>query len=247
MIKLISVKCPECGAALQFEEGRQTAFCSYCGTKILLHNENEYIYRNIDEAEIKQAENDRLYIMKELESEEKQEKHYRTLTFIWLFITIALFAIGLYFIKTDTTEVGSIGSDVGAVGAIMVFLGISVGLFGLMAFFIVHIDEQEKKNKKKRSHNRYRPGYLKLPDQAANYKNLHFTAVRDSLKASGFSNIEMINLGDLRLGILTKNGSVDSVMIDGESISIDGESISSDEWYRQEAKIIISYHGFPDI
>ena len=75
MVRLISVKCPDCGAALQFEEGRNMAFCSYCGAKILLHNENEYIYRNIDEAEVKQAENDRIYMMKELELEEKQEKH----------------------------------------------------------------------------------------------------------------------------------------------------------------------------
>lgn len=26
MIRLISAKCPECGAALQFEEGRKTAY-----------------------------------------------------------------------------------------------------------------------------------------------------------------------------------------------------------------------------
>ena len=225
MIKLISVKCPDCGAALQFEEGRQTAFCSYCGAKILLHNENEYIYRNIDEAEIKQAENDRIFMMKELELEEKQEKHHRVLTFIWLFITIALFAIGFYFVRTDPTKDGD------GVGWAMIVFGMLVGEFGLI--FLMS-------DKKKRSKNRYRPGYTKVPDQAVNYENLHFTAVRDSLKARGYKNIQVINLGDLRLGILKKNGSVDSV-------TIDGESVSSDEWYRQEAKIIISYHGFPDI
>ena len=54
-IKLNSVKCPECGATLPIEEGRTQIFCSYCGTKVIVTNENEYLYRHIDEAEIKHA------------------------------------------------------------------------------------------------------------------------------------------------------------------------------------------------
>lgn len=52
-VKLISVKCPECGAALDIEQGRTQCFCSYCGAKILTHDDNEYIIRKIDEAELK--------------------------------------------------------------------------------------------------------------------------------------------------------------------------------------------------
>ena len=51
-IKFTSVKCPECGATLPIEEGREQIFCSYCGSKIIMTNENEYIYRKVDEAEI---------------------------------------------------------------------------------------------------------------------------------------------------------------------------------------------------
>jgi len=32
-VELISVKCPECGASLDIEEGRRQMFCSYCGAK----------------------------------------------------------------------------------------------------------------------------------------------------------------------------------------------------------------------
>ena len=46
-IKFTSVKCPECGAKTHIEEGRNQAFCSYCGTKILITNENEYIIRHV--------------------------------------------------------------------------------------------------------------------------------------------------------------------------------------------------------
>lgn len=54
-IKFISVKCPECGASLPIEEGRKQVFCSYCGTKVMVTNENEYIYRHIDEADVKKS------------------------------------------------------------------------------------------------------------------------------------------------------------------------------------------------
>ncbi len=70
-VELISVKCPECGATLNLEEDREQAFCSYCGARILLRNDNEYTYRHINEAEIKQAETDRMVRLKELELAEK--------------------------------------------------------------------------------------------------------------------------------------------------------------------------------
>ena len=71
-VKLISVKCPECGATLNIEEGREQAFCTYCGTKVLLHNENEYIYRHIDESGVKQDASDRIVRMKQMELAEKK-------------------------------------------------------------------------------------------------------------------------------------------------------------------------------
>ena len=71
-VKLISVKCPECGATLNIEEDREQAFCTYCGTKVLLHNENEHIYRHIDEAGVRQAETDRIVRMKQMELAEKK-------------------------------------------------------------------------------------------------------------------------------------------------------------------------------
>lgn len=59
-INLISIKCPGCGADLSVEDNREFSSCSYCGTKVKINNDNEYIYRTIDEAGIKQAETDRI-------------------------------------------------------------------------------------------------------------------------------------------------------------------------------------------
>lgn len=34
-MKLASIKCPECGAALERKEGRTQMFCEYCGAKVV--------------------------------------------------------------------------------------------------------------------------------------------------------------------------------------------------------------------
>lgn len=73
-MKVVSIKCPECGAMLQIEEGNKQTTCSYCGAKVLLENENEYVYHHIDEAEVSQAETDRMVRMRQLEVVEKQQK-----------------------------------------------------------------------------------------------------------------------------------------------------------------------------
>lgn len=70
-IDIISIKCPECGASLDIEADRDQAFCTYCGAKVRIVNENEYVYRRIDEAGVKKAETDRIIKLKQLEIAEK--------------------------------------------------------------------------------------------------------------------------------------------------------------------------------
>ncbi len=104
-VQFVSVKCPECGALLNIEEGRSQAFCSYCGTKILVHNDNEKIYRHIDEAGIKQAETDRIIRLRQMELEEKaREEEMKAKTF--------KFKMGLI---------------IGAIGVLMMVVGYMLG------------------------------------------------------------------------------------------------------------------------
>ena len=56
-MKMIACRCPNCGANLQIEEGKEKVFCTYCGTPILIDNENRTVtYRTVDEARIREAE-----------------------------------------------------------------------------------------------------------------------------------------------------------------------------------------------
>ena len=87
-VKFTSVKCPDCGAVLPIEEGRNQVFCSYCGSKIIMTNENEYVYRHIDEAEIKQAETERILKLKKMEMIEKKNEEAAKIKRIKIKLTI---------------------------------------------------------------------------------------------------------------------------------------------------------------
>lgn len=74
MITFVKLVCPSCGANLEVDSKLSQCFCQYCGTKILLHNENEHTIninqtsRFVDEAELAKQENER----KKIEFEQKK-------------------------------------------------------------------------------------------------------------------------------------------------------------------------------
>ena len=97
-ISFSSVRCPECGAILEIEVGRNSIFCSYCGAQVLATDENEYTYRYIDEAKMVKSDNDTKVRMRELDIEEKAlsgSSVNRTLLVIWLAVTFIIFVICL--------------------------------------------------------------------------------------------------------------------------------------------------------
>lgn len=103
MVKMIALKCPECGAKLQIEDGHKECFCQYCGHKILLDDgsvETTYTYRKVDEARIKEAEVDKLIRLKELEIKQKElDRKAKSKTFkAKLGIIFVLFGIILIFV-----------------------------------------------------------------------------------------------------------------------------------------------------
>ncbi len=121
-IQFISVKCPNCNANLSVEEGRSFAYCSYCGSKVMIHNENEHIYRNIDEAGIKQAETDRMVRMKELEMEEKMSSKGQISTYVAYGIALVFVIIG-FMNFSSSSMTGLWGIMIGAYIAMFAYGG----------------------------------------------------------------------------------------------------------------------------
>ena len=93
-IQFVSVKCPECDAVLSIEKDRNMAFCTYCGAKIMLNNENEHVYRKIDEARIREAELKQMVRLKELEIEERDAARSRKGIAIAFGVALAFVLIG---------------------------------------------------------------------------------------------------------------------------------------------------------
>ena len=194
-IKLIPMKCPSCGAELSVEEDRKQIFCSFCGCKIIINNENEYTYRMIDEAGIKQAEVNRDVQMKKYEIYEKNRVEKEKRNKIKFFISILL----------------------GIVMLISFGLGykLELGTSGLLvsALTLMFMWGNNSDNDCETGDN------LKIPSGISDYANKNYTAIETILKDAGFTNIKCIPLNDLTTGLLKKPGMVESITINGQAIS----------------------------
>ena len=45
-IKIVPLKCPQCGASIELNTNRETCFCSYCGTQVFFDDGSRTIYYN---------------------------------------------------------------------------------------------------------------------------------------------------------------------------------------------------------
>ena len=106
----------------------------------MLDNENEHIYRHIDEAEIKRAETEQLIKLKELEISEKiREENKKTIKIMAIITLIGIF-IGII-----TWIIGSKSGD-GDHWGYMVSMIIMLGIVWMWLGKSMH-DENEKNKK----------------------------------------------------------------------------------------------------
>ena len=76
---MIELKCPDCGATMDVEEGREFIFCQYCGRKIYLADVG---------TELRRYELKRIYDNKDRETEEKYEIRRKRLNAIQLVVLV---------------------------------------------------------------------------------------------------------------------------------------------------------------
>ena len=217
-IKLNSVKCPECGATLPIEEGRTQIFCSYCGTKVIVTNENEYIYRHIDEAEVKQAETDRMIKLRELEMEEK-ENSFEKKKLLFIVGTVGVMIL-----------IGILGYTFDNAGMGMCLL------FGMIIAEFAYIHYDGKKDKKVERSNR-RAGRIQPSHSSDDLEGKDVHYVEQTLRSCGFLNVSTIPMNDLTAGIFIKPGKVEEVTIGGKT------DFEDSDWFDPNSKVLITYHS----
>ena len=87
MKSTLELKCPRCGANLINSDSKDILYCQYCGTKIMLSDENTFtINKNInqninktihtiDDARITRAETERISKMHQIELDKEKSKN----------------------------------------------------------------------------------------------------------------------------------------------------------------------------
>lgn len=213
-INIVSMKCPGCGAALPVESGREFSFCSYCGTKVMLSNENEYIYRNIDEARIKEAETDRMIRLREMELKERENDRGRKAILVAYGVALAFVLIGA-FICLFNPGAGLLG----------IFIG---GYIGKLTY---------KKSGKKKKRNYVGTNEVQISESMCDYKDKNFNSVGLLFRGAGFTNVTAIPLNDLTMFNQKKNGQVESVTINGS------EDFEEGDVFPKSSNVLITYHS----
>lgn len=226
-VSFTSVKCPECGASLPIEEGRIQVFCSYCGTKVLVTNENEHIYRHVDEAGVKKAETDRIVRMKQMEIAERRRVAKERRKSQKIIISLALAAIGIIMLVAGYM-LGSNSGDSDS-GYYMMSM---VGFFPLMGAGFIWLMSNDKEDDDDDFGDK-----IRVPSGIDGYEKKSYVAIESMLRGAGFTNISCIPLNDLSLGLLKKPNMVESITIDGKQVESGGKKFSPD------AKVVISYHS----
>lgn len=220
-IKLITVKCPECGASLDIEEGRKQLFCSYCGSKILIQNDNEYIVHNINEADVRQAEADKIIRLRELELEERENKQIGKWHKTAYIIAGAVAAFGLLVqLIAPNNETGG-----------MILL---IGM--LIAGWTFTYGNIFRDNKKRRTIV-VSPNEVEINGQLRNYREKNYNTILALYQANGFTNVNLIPLHDLNFFQGNKDGQVETVTINGNS------NFSNGDIFLKTASVTITYHS----
>lgn len=99
MAKLITVKCPHCGSSLNVDDGLDTFYCQYCGTKIVMTDLSDAAYEaktKIKNMQHQEAMADKKYEFKKFKiasgfGERKQNFKYAVLALLIPFLVGCLF------------------------------------------------------------------------------------------------------------------------------------------------------------
>lgn len=226
-VEMISVKCPECGAALSLEEGRKEAFCTYCGAKILVHNDNEYTVNIRDDANIKYAETDQIVSLKKIEMMEKAAQDRKNVRKIKIIISLVLATVGII-MMTAGYGLGSLSgnSDSGFYMLAMVGFFPLLGAAYIWLFSSNDDDEIDPFSDK-----------AKIPSGINGFEKKSYQAIESLLRGAGFTDVTCVPLNNLTVGILKKPGMVESITVGGKEITSGGKK------YSKDAPVVITYHS----
>lgn len=109
--------------------------------------------------------------------------------------------------------------------------GILFALAILLIILLIVVLKQEE---------REHENMIQIKVSARSLKGESYESVVNQFEDMGFDDVKAISEGDLVTGLLSKEGTVSKVTIDGKS------NFKADEWVDQDATIRVYYHSFKD-
>lgn len=223
-VDFLSIKCPGCGAAVELDERRGQGVCSYCGAKVFVDDDDARILQHVDEverkhaeAELKRAETEQLILKKKMEMAEQKKAAKKRKTIFKVILSLVLVLIGgfmlLFGYATDSEN---------------------LPIYALVLLFIISCIWMNNDN----DDDDIDIGDLIKFPSLPSLEETSYTVIESKLRATGFTNISCIPLGDLTIGLFTKPNTVESLTIKGK------EYTSGRRKYPPDVPIVISYHSF---
>lgn len=225
MKSIIALRCPSCGAEISIEKGHETLFCQYCGTKILINDENETTTRHINEAEMIRANTERQIALQQLsltKVEDKQKKIKFILFMIWGISSLLCAVIGL-----------CIGLNNG-----FKTIPFIIGIFGALSTIFCLLASFDSRAAK--SNTVVSPAFIykiTITNAMERWREQPCAVMSTIFRAQGFRNVQTVPMRDLRDASDRRNEIVDSITINGSEEWEEGDTFSPN------ATIIISYHS----
>jgi transcription elongation factor Elf1 len=221
-----SFTCPNCNAGISVEDdSREFAFCQYCGTKIMLDDHRE-THRYVDEAKVRQAETDRMIRLRELEMQEEEQKRKNRIRSVLLKIWLGISAFTILLDLLVWIIYG------GEYAALFFFYIVLLAVAGGAFLIFVVLPGRDAEQALLRNGNG-----IRFPRLDQSLEEMNFETLEQILKTAGFTNVNTINMHDLRLGLLTRPGRIESVTVNGKPIS------GLRKVYPADSQIVIRYHG----
>lgn len=227
--KMISFRCPDCGASLEIAEDRVQGFCTYCGAKIQFQNENEYVVRSVDEADVKRAETEQMLELKRLELLEEMRKEQKKMKALGFKGVVVSAAVAICMIVGGTIYCIAVAAKTGPI--LFIEFGIIILMFALISW------SNERQKEQDMIEELLHPGRVTIPPSIMSYQFKNYKTIESELKGAGFTDIKCIPQHVSQMDVLKRPNIVAAIHVNGKRIS------GAPEAFPKDAKITISYYS----
>ena len=255
-MELFKLKCPQCDADLEIENGIDSFYCKYCGCRLLLDGQS----RHVVAAKVRQKELEHERYKMNFEAAEKEKEYKREkekdkslVTGLVAFMIIPLLLLGLLAISSSVSEKREERSLIKLEEEVRDLISkgeYDEALTKVEKLRSVKYDSSETKKKwdktrealikeiKAKQKTYVEDFGIPVPLSSSDAKGMDYNDVKNSFEDAGFTNITVNRLNE-KSGLFSKAG-----IGDVKQISIDGDkSFREGTKFIANSSVVIDYYG----